>query len=120
MSALRVASAAPFPLSLAPRIPPDAIFALTAQYNKDSFSKKVNLGQGTYRDENGQPWVLPSVAAARKALSEQNLLHEYLPIVGLPEFRKSAYELVLGSKAKRVQKNQVSHENIFPRFEIRT
>ncbi|GMF73695.1 unnamed protein product [Aspergillus oryzae] len=43
-------------------IPPDAIFALTAEYNADTFAQKVNLGQGTYRDENGQPWTLADFA----------------------------------------------------------
>ncbi|KAL5343908.1 pyridoxal phosphate-dependent transferase [Aspergillus crustosus] len=46
--------------SSAPRIPADAIFALTAEYLADPSLQKVNLGQGTYRDNNGQPWVLPS------------------------------------------------------------
>ncbi|KAJ5505213.1 Aspartate [Penicillium expansum] len=59
-------------------IPPDAIFALTAQYIADKSPKKVNLGQGTYRDEHGNPWVLPSVRKSRKLLS-QELNHEYLP-----------------------------------------
>ena len=63
-------------------IPADAIFALTAQYVADPFPQKANLGQGTYRNGDGQPWVLPSVSKAREALS-QELNHEYLPILGL-------------------------------------
>lgn len=30
---------------------------------------KVNLGIGAYRDENGKPWILPSVRAAEKIIS---------------------------------------------------
>jgi len=81
----------------APRVPKDVIFSLIARYNDDQSHLKVNLGQGTYRDERGQPWVLPSVLEARSRISTSNLNHEYLPILGLPEFRRSACELALGS-----------------------
>ncbi|KAE8396588.1 pyridoxal phosphate-dependent transferase [Aspergillus alliaceus] len=83
---------------VAPYVPPDATFALTAQYNADAFSQKVNLGQGTYRVENGQPWVLPSVQKARESLLSQGLYHEYLPILGLRDFRNEAIKLALGSE----------------------
>lgn len=79
-------------------IPPDAIFALTAQYLNDPHPKKVNLGQGTYRDADGKPWVLPSVTKARQRLLAQGLNHEYLPITGLPAFREATAELVMGQE----------------------
>lgn len=41
--------------------PPDAILGITEAYKKDQNSKKVNLGVGAYRDDNGKPYVLPSV-----------------------------------------------------------
>ncbi|RDW90650.1 uncharacterized protein DSM5745_02425 [Aspergillus mulundensis] len=82
--------------SSAPYIPPDAIFALTAQYNVDPSPVKVNLGQGTYRDDNGQPWVLPSVREARKAILENGLYHEYLPILGLKGLRDGVAKLIFG------------------------
>ena len=87
-------------------IPPDAIFALTAQYIADQSPKKVNLGQGTYRDENGNPWVLPSVRNSRKLLS-QELNHEYLPIAGLADFRKEAAKLALGPELFQKQQDKV-------------
>lgn len=80
----------------APFIPADAIFALTAQYNADSFPRKVNLGQGAYRDENAQPWILPSVQKARELLAKDNLNHEYLPILGHAGFRTAAPRTALG------------------------
>ncbi|KAL4910390.1 hypothetical protein BDW74DRAFT_165443 [Aspergillus multicolor] len=80
----------------APYIPPDAIFALTASYNADPFPDKVNLGQGTYRDNTGQPWVPPSVLEARKVLLEKGLYHEYLPILGLKGLRDGVAKLVFG------------------------
>ncbi|KAL4927661.1 pyridoxal phosphate-dependent transferase [Aspergillus undulatus] len=84
--------------SSAPYIPPDAIFALTAKYLSDPSPNKVNLGQGTYRDNNGQPWVLPSVQKARQILDEKGLLHEYLPILGLKGLCDKTAELVFGDE----------------------
>ncbi|KAI1102514.1 aminotransferase class I and II [Jackrogersella minutella] len=74
-------------------IPPDAIFDVTRRYVADSNPSKVNLGQGTYRDENGQPWVLPSVRMAKVKLGDCG--HEYLPIAGLKSFRDGAVKLAL-------------------------
>ena len=93
-------------------IPPDAIFALTAEYNADTFPQKVNLGQGTYRDENGQPWVLPSVQKARETLLSQGLYHEYLPILGLQTFRNEATKLALGSEIYDKKQSQVYSNNL--------
>ncbi len=39
----------------------NSIFKLTAAYKADTYEKKVNLGVGAYRDDNGKPWVLPVV-----------------------------------------------------------
>lgn len=79
-------------------VPPDSIFDVTRRYVGDTFANKVNLGQGTYRDENGQPWVLPSVRMAKEIVLDAG--HEYLPIAGLPQFRDAAVRLVFhGTKA---------------------
>lgn len=89
-------------------IPPDAIFDVTRRYLADTDPNKVNLGQGTYRDGNGQPWILPSVRAAEAALGEPG--HEYLPIAGLKSFRDEAVKLVFGS-TKAFAENRVSCES---------
>ncbi|KAM0270227.1 hypothetical protein ACHAQH_009527 [Verticillium albo-atrum] len=73
-------------------IPPDAIFDVTRRYLADTDANKINLGQGTYRDENGQPWILPSVKMAKEKIG--NVGHEYLPIAGLKTFRDAATRLV--------------------------
>jgi aspartate aminotransferase len=44
--------------------PPDAILGVTEAFKKSTNPKKMNLGVGAYRDENGKPWVLPSVKQA--------------------------------------------------------
>ncbi|THW72515.1 aromatic-amino-acid aminotransferase [Aureobasidium pullulans] len=81
--------------------PPDPIFALTASFIADPDPNKVNLGQGTYRDDEGKPWILSSVHQAREKLISHKLYHEYLPILGLAEFRSRAAEVALGTRIYR-------------------
>jgi aspartate aminotransferase len=44
-----------------PISPADIAFGLMADFEIDSDPNKVSLIAGAYRDENGDPWVLPSV-----------------------------------------------------------
>ena len=41
--------------------PPDAILGVTEAFKRDDNPKKVNLGVGAYRDDQGKPYVLSSV-----------------------------------------------------------
>uniref|UniRef100_A0A8C0DYK7 Aspartate aminotransferase n=1 Tax=Balaenoptera musculus TaxID=9771 RepID=A0A8C0DYK7_BALMU len=50
--------------------PPDPILGVTEAYKRDTNSKKMNLGVGAYRDDNGKPYVLPSV---RKYITVQTI-----------------------------------------------
>lgn len=87
-------------------VPPDAIFELTKHYNADANPHKVNLGQGTYKDGNGDPWILPAVRGAKEIIRDAN--HEYLPILGLASFRDLATKLVLGESAPAVIERRVA------------
>lgn len=87
--------------------PPDAIFELTKTYNADPVARKVNLGQGTYKDENGNPWILPAVRSAKEKIKDSN--HEYLPILGLPSFRTLATDLVFGKHSAAIREDRVSN-----------
>lgn len=42
-------------------IPPDPTLILNKLYLEDTNEKKINLGVGAYRDDDGKPWILPSV-----------------------------------------------------------
>ncbi|GAA5950745.1 hypothetical protein JCM8115_004961 [Rhodotorula mucilaginosa] len=91
-----------------PFAPPDAIFALTAGYQQDSFDKKVNLGVGAYRDNDGKPFVLPVVRKAKQILAADDTLdHEYLPIAGLPSFVKATSKLIFGADSPALSENRV-------------
>lgn len=41
--------------------PPDVILGITEAFKRDPDPKKVNLGAGAYRDDEGKPFVLPCV-----------------------------------------------------------
>lgn len=55
--------------------PPDAILGVTEAFKRDSNPKKINLGVGAYRDDNGKPYILPSVL---QVCEQQILLHSIL------------------------------------------
>lgn len=40
---------------------------VTEAFKRDQDPKKINLGVGAYRDENGKPYVLPSVRKVSSA-----------------------------------------------------
>ncbi|XP_077983459.1 aspartate aminotransferase, mitochondrial-like [Glandiceps talaboti] len=76
--------------------PPDAILGVTEAFKKDTNPNKMNLGVGAYRDDNGKPYVLPSVRKAEDVIRSKNLDKEYLGITGLPDFHKAASILAFG------------------------
>lgn len=45
--------------------PDDPILGVTVAFNKSTNAKKVNLGVGAYRDDQGKPYVLNSVRKVR-------------------------------------------------------
>lgn len=45
---------------------------LTEAFKADKYDKKINLGVGAYRDDKGQPYVLPSVKAAENRILSRN------------------------------------------------
>jgi aspartate aminotransferase len=61
--------------------PPDPIIGLADAFQKDTFPKKVIVGVGAYRDDNGKPYVLDCVRKAEQILMSKNLDHEYSGIV---------------------------------------
>ena len=49
--------------------PPDAILGVTEAFKKDSNPKKINLGVGAYRGDDGKPFILECVKEVRPALT---------------------------------------------------
>lgn len=83
--------------------PPDAILGVTEAFKRDTNPKKINLGVGAYRDDNGKPWVLPSVRTAEERIVAKKLDKEYATIIGIPDFYNKAIELALGKDSERLK-----------------
>ncbi|KAK4336934.1 hypothetical protein RND71_044088 [Anisodus tanguticus] len=79
--------------------PPDVILGVTEAYKKDPNPNKINLGVGAYRDDNGKPFILPSVQKAQKILDSQNLDNEYGPIGGIQSFTDASAKLAFGENS---------------------
>ncbi|XP_025071415.1 aspartate aminotransferase, cytoplasmic [Alligator sinensis] len=61
-----------------------------------------------YRTDEGQPWVLPVVRKVEQMIaSNTSLNHEYLPILGLPDFRANASRIALGDDSPAIKEGRV-------------
>jgi Aminotransferase class I and II len=81
-----------------PAAAPDAILGIAAAFRACDKSNKVNVCVGAYRDENGNPYVLPTVRKAEYRLLEQNENKEYLPIEGDKDFIACAMKFAYGTQ----------------------
>jgi len=88
--------------------PPDAIFGLLDAFKADPAPGKVNLTVGAYRDEEGKPWVLPSVRKAEELVVAASMNKEYAPIGGIEEYVKLAREFALGAASPALQEQRVT------------
>jgi len=77
--------------------PADPILGLTTGFKNDKNPKKVNLGVGAYRDNDGKPYVFPVVRKAEAAIvANLSLDKEYAPIDGDADFNKGARGVLFG------------------------
>jgi aspartate/tyrosine/aromatic aminotransferase len=80
-----------------PMAPADPILSLTTGFKADKNPKKVNLGVGAYRDNDGKPFVFPVVRKVEaEIVANKSLDKEYLPIDGLADFTKGAKGVTFG------------------------
>merc|ERR1719427_474290 len=90
--------------------PPIEVFKLSRDFTADTDSRKVSLGVGAYRTDEGKPWILPCVKTAEKKLAEQiqaeSINHEYLPVLGLESFSSAATKMLLGDSCKAILENK--------------
>jgi aspartate aminotransferase len=88
--------------------PADPILGVADAYKKDTDERKVNVGVGAYRDDDGKPWVLPSVREAEKRITEAKMDMEYSPIGGAADYVNAAKNLAYGADSDAVQNNRVA------------
>lgn len=90
------------------QLPADALFGVKQRLSQDPREIKVDLGIGAYRDNNGKPWVLPSVHEAEKLIKEDpSYNHEYLGIAGLTSLISGAAKVILGEDSPALQEQRV-------------
>ncbi|KAF8973975.1 aspartate aminotransferase [Flammula alnicola] len=91
-----------------PAGPPDPILGVSEAFKADKDPRKINLGVGAYRDEQGKPYILPTVKRAEELIAASLPDKEYLPITGLPEFTKNAARLAYGAESGAIKQGIVS------------
>lgn len=88
--------------------PPDAILGVTEAFKRDTNPKKINLGVGAYRDDNGKPFVLPTVLKAEQKLLDAKLDKEYSAIGGNAEFCRLSVQLALGGESAALREGRTA------------
>jgi len=89
--------------------PVDAILGLSIGFKADKNPKKVNLGVGAYRTEEGKPLVFPVVRAAEKQICDNHSLDkEYLPIDGDQLFCTGSRQVLFGWNHPDVRSGRVA------------
>ncbi|KAM9503001.1 aspartate aminotransferase, mitochondrial-like isoform 1-T1 [Salvelinus alpinus] len=83
--------------------PPDPILGVSEAYKRDTNPKKMNLGVGAYRDDQGKPYVLSCVRKAEAQIAAKKLDKEYLAIGGLGDFTKACAKLALGDNNEVIE-----------------
>ena len=84
-------------LSHVQQAPADPILGLSLGFKNDKDPRKVNLGIGAYRSENGKPYVFPVVRKAEQRIANDHTLDkEYSPIDGDQAFNKGARGVLFG------------------------
>lgn len=86
---------------------------VSESFKADKDPRKINLGVGAYRDENGKPYVLNSVKKAESIIESGDPDKEYLPITGLADFTKAAVKLAYGADSAPLLGNSVCRMAMF-------
>ena len=81
-------------------LPPDPILGLNAAFKADSNPKKVDLGIGVYKDEDGATPVMKAVKEAEKRILDSQITKAYVGPMGAVGYNEAVAELILGSTLK--------------------
>jgi len=79
------------------RLAPDPILGLMAAFRADNDPRKVDLGVGVYRDDQGDTPILSAVRQAEQAVLARQTTKSYVSAVGNPGFNQAMERLVLGT-----------------------
>eukprot|EP00873_Tetraselmis_striata_P039256 jgi/Tetstr1/459520/TSEL_004887.t1 len=88
--------------------PADPILGVSEAFKACEDPNKLNLGVGAYRTEELQPYVLKVVTKAEEKMLAKAENKEYLPIDGLPAFKKATADLLLGADCPAIAEGRVA------------
>lgn len=91
-----------------PMAPTDKILGLNELFKADTSPKKINLGVGAYRDDQGKNYILPSIREAELAIVNGNMDKEYAVITGVPEFVKVALDFAYGADSEPLKSGRIA------------
>ena len=88
--------------------PTDPILGYNELFKTSKDERKVNLTVGAYKDNNGKPWILPSVKDAIEIVKRDRKDMEYNPIIGDREFISLALGVAYGKDNKLLSDKRVA------------
>lgn len=91
--------------------PPDPILNTATMFKEDTNPKKVNLGIGAYRTEQGKPYVLPVVMKAEEEILKETggaIDKEYQPVDGQAPLKSITQRLVFGDSSPAMKEGRVA------------
>lgn len=91
-----------------PKLPADPILGLSTAFKADSSSKKIDLGVGVYKDEQGNTPILSSVAKAQTQLLSTEISKTYITPQGVVGYISGMLELLLGKGHPTLLENRVA------------
>ena len=91
-----------------PQGAPDAILGIAQAFKACTAPGKVNVAIGAYRDDDGAPYVLPSVIAAEERLLARGEKKEYAPIDGTAAFVSRALGFAYGEDCEALASGRVA------------
>ncbi|GAB3023950.1 amino acid aminotransferase [Bowmanella dokdonensis] len=95
-------------LEVLPQLPADPILGLSAAFKQDTNPKKVDLGVGVYKDEQGRTPILNAVAKAQKILLANEDSKTYISPQGVQGFIDGMLELLLGKGHKTLIEQRIA------------
>lgn len=94
-----------------PEAPIDPILGTTQLFNADTDKRKINLGVGAYRDENGKPYVLNVIREAEQEMLAElgtKLNKEYATIDGPEELKTLTAKLCFGASSPALKEGRMA------------
>ncbi|MCC6201755.1 MAG: aspartate/tyrosine/aromatic aminotransferase [Gammaproteobacteria bacterium] len=89
------------------RFPVDPILGLISAYAADHNPRKIDLGVGVYKDEQGRTPILAAVKAAERIRLEVEDTKTYYPQAGNPVFNREVQRLLFGDDSKACAEQRV-------------